>query len=80
MYVIVYDFGTSSLKTCLFDSAFATFLYDTRKGKEGWNEDLVKMYGVVPEHLPAIVECTDLVGGLVEEAARDLGLAVGTPV
>ncbi|MCR5602147.1 MAG: hypothetical protein K6G27_00425 [Lachnospiraceae bacterium] len=25
------------------DSAFATFLYDTRKGKEGWNRDLLKM-------------------------------------
>ena len=25
------------------DSAFATFLYDTRKGKEGWNKGLLKM-------------------------------------
>jgi xylulokinase len=62
------------------DSAFATFLYDTRKGREGWNKGLVKMYGVVPEHLPPIVECTDLVGSLTEEAARDLGLATGAPV
>ena len=62
------------------DSAFSTFLYDTRKGKEGWNEGLVKMYGVRPEHLAPIVQCTDLVGGLTEEAARDLGLAAGTPV
>ena len=62
------------------DTAFATFLYDTREGREGWNEDLVKMYGVRPEHLPPIVECTDLVGGLTEEAARDLGLMAGTPV
>lgn len=41
---------------------------------------LVKMYGVRPEHLPRIINCTDMVGGLTEEAARDLGLAVGTPV
>lgn len=62
------------------DSAFATFLYDTRKGKEGWNKGLLKMYGVRPEHLPDIVECTDMVGGLSEKAAHDLGLKVGTPV
>ena len=62
------------------DSAFATFLYDTRKGKEGWNKGLLKMYKVKPEHLPPIIECTDRVGGLTEEAARELGLQPGTPV
>ena len=62
------------------DSAFATFLYDTRKGKEGWNKGLLKMYKVRPEHLPPIIDCTDLVGGLTEEAAHDLGLREGTPV
>jgi len=62
------------------DSAFATFLYDTRKGKEGWNEGLVKMYGVRPEHLPPIIECTDVAGELTEEAAHDLGLTPGIPV
>lgn len=62
------------------DSAFATFLYDTRKGREGWNKGLLKMYGVKPEHLPEIIDCTDFVGGLTEEAAKDLGLVKGIPV
>ena len=62
------------------DSAFATFLYDTRKGKEGWNKGLLKMYKVDPKHLPEIVNCTDLVGGLTEKAANDLGLVKDTPV
>ena len=62
------------------DSAWITFLYDTRRGKEGWNKGVVKMYGVKPEHLPPIIECTDLAGGLTEEAARDLGLKAGTSV
>ena len=62
------------------DSAFATFLYDTRRGREGWNQGLLKMYGVRPEHLPPIIDCTDLAGGLTAEAARDLGLKEGTPV
>ena len=50
------------------DSAFATFLYDTRKGKEGWNKGLLKMYRVDPKHMPDIIDCTDLVGGLTEKA------------
>ena len=62
------------------DSAFATFLYDTRKGKEGWNKGLVKMYKVNPSHLPDIIDCTDKVGGLTRKAADDLGLVEGTPV
>ncbi|MBO4266659.1 MAG: FGGY-family carbohydrate kinase [Lachnospiraceae bacterium] len=62
------------------DSAFATFLYDTRKGKEGWNKGLLKMYKVNPKHMPEIIECTDLVGGLTDKAANDLGLVEGIPV
>ena len=62
------------------DTAFATFLYDTRKGKEGWNKGLLKMYGVRPEHMPEIIDCTDFVGGLTEKAAEELGLPEGIPV
>jgi xylulokinase len=62
------------------DSAFATFLYDTRKGKEGWNKGLLKMYKVNPDHMPDIIDCTALVGGLTKKAAEDLGLEEGIPV
>lgn len=62
------------------DTAFATFLYDTRKGKEGWNKGLLKMYKVNPAHMPEIIDCTDLVGGLTEKAAAELGLVKGIPV
>ena len=62
------------------DSAFATFLYDTRKGKEGWNKGLLEMYKVNPAHMPDIIDCTNLVGGLTPKAADDLGLAEGIPV
>ncbi|HCM91681.1 MAG TPA: carbohydrate kinase [Lachnospiraceae bacterium] len=62
------------------DSAFATFLYDTRKGKEGWNRGLLKMYGINPDHMPDIIDCTDLVGRLTEKAADELGLEEGIPV
>ena len=62
------------------DTAFATFLYDTRKGKEGWNKGLLKMYKVNPDHMPDIIDCTDRVGGLTAKAAKDLGLVEGIPV
>ena len=62
------------------DTAFATFLYDTRKGKEGWNKGLLKMYKVNPDHMPEIIDCTDLAGGLTEKAAEELGLVEGIPV
>ena len=62
------------------DSAFSTFLYDTRKGKEGWNNGLVRMYGVDPAHLPELIECTDEAGKLTAKAATELGLLEGIPV
>ena len=62
------------------DSAYSTFLYDSRKGKEEWNVGLCNAYGVKMEHLAKIVDCTDVVGTVSEKAARELGLAAGTPV
>lgn len=62
------------------DSAFATFLADTRGGKVAWCPALVRRFGVRAEHLPEIVQSSDEVGGLCPEAALALGLAEGTPV
>lgn len=62
------------------DSAYSTFLYDSRPGKGCWSRALCDMYGVEPSHLPELIECTDVAGPLSERAAGDLGLAPGTPV
>lgn len=62
------------------DSAYATFLYDTRKGRWGWNRSLCKMYGVNPEHLPEVIDSTEQAGVLTEKAAKDLGLMSDIPV
>ena len=62
------------------DTAFATFLYDTRKGKEGWNRGLLRMYKVNPDHMPEIIDCTEQVGRLTGKAAAELGLIEGIPV
>ncbi len=65
------------------DSAFATFLADTRSPRGAgavWNPWLVRRLGVKPEHLPEIVRPVDTVGGLTAAAAQALGLPSGTPV
>ncbi|MCF0137346.1 MAG: carbohydrate kinase [Oscillospiraceae bacterium] len=62
------------------DSAFATLIYDTRKGHEGWSKKMCSMFNVNMEHLPRIIKSTDMVGGLTEKSAAELGLRPGTPV
>ena len=62
------------------DSAYATFLYDSRKNKCCWSDALLKMYGVRKEHMPKIIDCTDRAGTLTQKAADELGLKEGTPV
>ncbi|HHU84931.1 MAG TPA: carbohydrate kinase [Clostridiales bacterium] len=60
------------------DSAFGTELYDIRKGE--FSPEMLDMLGVKHEHMPKIVQCTEKVGGLTEQAAKDLGLKPGTAV
>ncbi len=62
------------------DSAYATFLYDTRKGKTGWSKALCDAYGVKRRHLPNVIDCCDMAGTLTQKAAQELGLKEGTAV
>ena len=62
------------------DTAYSTFLYDSRNGKRGWSKELCAMLKVDMSHLPRIIQPTDMVAGLTEKAARELGLVAGTPV
>ena len=62
------------------DSAYSTFLFDTRKGKHCWSHELCDMLGVKFEHLPRVIRSTDMAGKLTARAALELGLAEGTPV
>jgi len=62
------------------DSAFATFLADTRGGRVRWHPGLARRFGVDSSHLPEILGQADAVGGLSAGAARALGLSEGTPV
>lgn len=62
------------------DSAFSTMLYDSRPGKKCFSPEICKIMDVDINHLPQIVQCTDIVGGITSQAAQELGLAEGTPV
>jgi xylulokinase len=62
------------------DSAFATLLYDTRKGKEGWSKTIADIFKVDMSHLPDIIKSTDEAGKVTAKAAEQLGLKEGTPV
>ena len=62
------------------DSAFGTMLYDIRPESRGWSSEMCQMLGVNEEHLPDIINSTDVAGTLTAEAAASLGLAEGTPV
>lgn len=62
------------------DSAWSTFLYDSRKGHEGWSKKLCKIFDVNMDLLPEVIDCTDEAGPLTEKAAGELGLVPGIPV
>lgn len=66
--------------TMSHDSAFGTLLYDTRIGKRCFSKKLCAMMDVNMEHLPEVVLSTDVVGGITNRAASELGLSPGTPV
>jgi len=63
-----------------YDSAHATFLFDTRPDKLRWHEGLCKTYDVNPAHMPPVVRATERIGGLTPQAAKSLGLVAGLPV
>jgi xylulokinase len=60
-----------------YDSAHATFLFDTRPDKLTWHKGLCKTYDVNPQHLPPVVRATEQIGGLTVAAAQQLGLPAG---
>jgi len=62
------------------DSANITFLYDTRPGKNVWSKTLCKMFDVNMEHLPRVIQSTDVAGKITAKAAEEMGLVEGIPV
>ena len=59
-------------------NAYGWHCFDMRKGC--WDEDMAREMGIPVSFLPPIVPCDEVVGRVHEQAARESGLAVGTPV
>ena len=57
------------------DSAFATLLFDSRKGKKNFSREICNLMGVKMEHLPKICKSTDMVGTITFNASLELGAA-----
>ena len=68
----------TGVPTIDYAEASGSFLRDAHA--KAWSPQVFKVLGIAPEKLPDIVACTDLVGGVTEEAARETGLLPGTPV
>ncbi|MBN2627276.1 MAG: hypothetical protein JXA95_11470 [Spirochaetales bacterium] len=45
-----------------------------------WSDRLIGLCGIDRKKLPPVYACTDVVGGITDEAAKATGLAPGTPV
>ena len=76
-YLVLRSTGAYSMG---YDSANATFMFDTRPGRLGWHQEICNLFGVKLDHLPPVIAATDVAGRLTESASRELGLAAGTPV
>jgi xylulokinase len=60
------------------NDASGTNAYDINR--KCWSGEIVEAAGIDPEKLPEVLESTSLVGEITPRAARDTGLAEGTPV
>ncbi|MCF0141130.1 MAG: carbohydrate kinase [Mogibacterium sp.] len=63
-----------------YDSAYATFLMETKNNRNEWSEELCEMYGVNMKHLPKLIACSDVAGRLRAKQAEELGLCEGIKV
>lgn len=68
---------TGTLATDTID-AMGSMFYDAVN--ERWSEELCAVGGIDPAWLPRLCRPTDLAGRVTPEAAREFGLAAGTPV
>jgi sugar (pentulose or hexulose) kinase len=64
--------------TMTADSANLTWLMDTRPGKEGWSDSLIRQSGLDRDKLPKIVDGAEIIGNLTTAAATELGLDPST--
>ncbi len=67
--------GNISQDVC---QSYGFHCFNMRTGQ--WDDEMCKAMDIPRSFLPEIVACHDVVGTVTEEAAKQTGLAVGTPV
>lgn len=67
--------GNISQDVC---QSYGFHCFNMRTGQ--WDDEMCKAMDIPRSFLPEIVACHDVVGTITEEAAKQTGLAVGTPV
>lgn len=68
---------TGNLATEVTDAS-STLLLDVKE--RTWSQELLRLVGISPEHLPPLHESHDVVGTVTKSAAEELRLAAGIPV
>ena len=68
----------TGVPTIDFAEASGSFLMNAEKGE--WSSRMFDLVGIDQDKLPPIVACTKVAGGVSKAAARETGLAPGTPV
>lgn len=61
-----------------YSDASGTNLLDITQKK--WSNELLESFGIEQNLLPELLPSSQIAGGITEEAARETGLVVGTPV
>ncbi len=80
-FLLVHDFVVHRLcgeYVTDYSNASRTMLFDIARGQ--WSETLLGQMGITPELLPRAVPSGTQVGEVGPDAARETGLATGTPV
>ena len=62
------------------DCASATWMLDTRLGREDWSPTILKWIGITKDKLPKVKNSTEIVGYLTKNAAKEMNLREGIPV
>lgn len=72
------NFQLTGMQCTDLSEASGTYLFDPATGE--WSEEMLELLGLDRKKLPEIVPAWQVIGRLTPEAARQTGLAAGTPV
>ncbi len=75
---IIYHLSGTYVKSA--DMGVVWWLMDTRKNRNVWHPDLLKLANITADMLPDVKESAAIVGEVTARAANETGLLPGTPI